>query len=65
MEPVDVLVGRGDGTFGRTQRFHSGSFPTSIVMTDLNRDGHPDAAVVDYLDDTLTIYLWNAGFHCE
>ena len=37
---VDVLVGRGDGTFGRTQRFHSGSFP-HVNRRDRSEPGRP------------------------
>ena len=44
---------------------HTGSEPQSFLARDFNGDGHSDLAFVDYLDDTLTILLWNDGTACR
>jgi len=62
---VVVLLGNGDGTFQQVQSIHTGSLPQSIVAADLNGDGHPDLAVADYSEDTVTIFLWNDGYRCQ
>jgi FG-GAP-like repeat len=62
---VVVLIGNGDGTFQQMQSIHTGSLPQSIVAADLNGDGHPDLAVADYLEDTVTIFLWSDGYRCQ
>jgi hypothetical protein len=43
-----VLLGNGDGTFGRAKAYPSGLFPISIVSADFNGDGIPDLAVANY-----------------
>lgn len=62
---VVVLIGNGDGTFQEIQSIHIGSSPGSIVAADLNGDGHPDLAVADYLEDTVTIFLWNGSYRFQ
>jgi hypothetical protein len=39
---VDVLLGKGDGTFGPPQTFNGGSNPFSVAVADVNGDGKPD-----------------------
>jgi hypothetical protein len=60
-----VLLGNGDGTFRQIQSIHAGSTPAPSVAADLNGDGHPDLAVVDGLEDTVTIFFWNDGYRCQ
>src|SRR5207248_10461336 len=45
MPAVTVLLGNGDGTFGRAQDYAIASNPLSIVVGDFNRDGIVDVAV--------------------
>lgn len=42
---VSVLLGRGDGTFGKAKNFAAGSSPNSIAIGDINQDSHDDLAV--------------------
>jgi len=43
---VAVLLGKGDGTFGRPMRYHGGVRPWQLVLGDFNGDGNLDLAVV-------------------
>jgi len=61
---LDVLLGRGDGTFKPWQRIPLGSFPISIGVATLNADEHPDIAVIDDLENTLTVLIWNDRYRC-
>ncbi|HEY7373055.1 MAG TPA: VCBS repeat-containing protein [Polyangia bacterium] len=62
---ISFLQGDGRGGFRQVQNMHTGSEPQSFVARDFNGDGHADLAFVDYLDDTLTILLWNDGYACR
>jgi hypothetical protein len=42
---VSVLLGKGDGSFGRARFFAVGSSPNSIAVGDINRDSRDDLAV--------------------
>jgi Bacterial Ig-like domain (group 3)/FG-GAP-like repeat len=42
---VGVLLGNGDGTFQTVQTYSVGFHLLSIVVADVNRDGHPDVLV--------------------
>jgi hypothetical protein len=44
---VEVLFGRGDGTFGRPMPLPAGSYPTAVAVADVNGDGRPDIVVAD------------------
>jgi hypothetical protein len=44
---IQILLGKGDGTFGPAQSFAGGSNPTSVVVGDVNGDGKPDLVVGD------------------
>lgn len=37
-----MVFGNGDGTFQPEQRFVTGLFPSSVVVSDINLDGFPD-----------------------
>jgi hypothetical protein len=43
---ISVLLGKGDGTFGRPTRYYAGVRPTDLAMADFNGDGNLDMAVV-------------------
>jgi len=49
---VFVLFGHGDGTFDTPTVLEVGLEPSSIVVKDLNRDGHDDIAVADDMSDS-------------
>ena len=42
---VNILLGRGDGTFGAAVRFPAGANPSSIAVGDFNHDGKADLVV--------------------
>jgi hypothetical protein len=42
-----VLLGKGDGTFGKSVPFTAGVRPTALAVGDFNGDGKPDLAVAD------------------
>jgi hypothetical protein len=67
---VDILLGKGDGTFGAPQRVAVGLQPSALAVADLTGDGTPDLVTVDGGDptavsstnntiDTLTVVLGN------
>jgi len=49
---VSVLLGNGDGTFQAPVGYNSGGYTTnSVVIGDLNGDGHPDLVVANECQD--------------
>lgn len=62
---VSMLLANADGTFRQIQNIHTGSLVQSIVVLDVNGDAHSDLALIDYIDDTLTILLWTDGYRCR
>ena len=54
---VSVLLGRGDGTFGRQARFLAGAYPTSLVIGNFNGNQRPDIAVVNLISKDIWILL--------
>jgi hypothetical protein len=59
---VYVLLGNGDGTFStpKGSPYSVGSFPTALVLADLNKDGYPDIVTLNNGADTASILL-NSG----
>ena len=53
---VTLLWGNGDGTF-TPQNFTSGNSPSWMVVDDFNGDGQEDFAVVNSVDDTISVFL--------
>lgn len=49
---IGVLLGNGDGTFNKLQKFptNSGGTPTSLVTADFNLDGNLDLMTTDQID---------------
>jgi len=57
---VTVFLGNGDGTFQAPVSYApGGSGPTSLAVTDINRDGVPDVLVANYFDATVGQLLGN------
>ncbi len=60
---IDVLLGKGDGTFAAAVSYSAGLVPVSVIATDLNRDDKPDLAVIDAQPgakyDQLLVFLGN------
>jgi hypothetical protein len=42
---LTVFLGNGDGTFGPPHTYPAGTGPESVVVADVNGDGHPDLVV--------------------
>ena len=54
---VSVLLGAGDGTFGRPLSYSAGAGPTSVAIEDLDGDGVPDLAVANIFSKDVTVLL--------
>jgi hypothetical protein len=54
---VDILLGRGNGTFHEFSSYSTGNDPGAAVSGDFSRDGNADLAVASRL--TLHIYVGN------
>ena len=66
---INVLLGKGDGTFQRALSYNSGaSDTTSVAVADLNRDGKPDLVVANYFggsssNSLVGVLMNNTGIH--
>lgn len=64
---IEVLLNQGNGTFMATNdQIHTivlgtGKAPVAIASGDFNNDGHPDLAVADSGDGTVTLFLSSAA----
>jgi Flp pilus assembly secretin CpaC len=63
---VSVLLGFGtngtqNGTFGAQTTFATGKGPAGIAAADFNNDAHPDLAVTNQTDGTVSIMLGNGN----
>ena len=58
---VAVLLGNGNATFSLAtgSPFAVGKSPVAIASADLNADSHPDLAVVNQTDNTVSVLLGN------
>src|SRR5579863_7031609 len=57
---VQVLLGKGDGTFKSATSYPAGDSPEfGIITADFNGDGNLDIAVSDYLAFTVSVLLGN------
>jgi hypothetical protein len=61
---VDVLLGKGDGTFQSPVDYSSGPWPAtswSVAIGDVNGDGHPDLVVGNFTGPTDGIHWGSVG----
>ncbi len=58
---VSILLGNGDATFTQATNspFAVGKSPVAIATGDVNDDSHPDLAVVNQSDNTVSVLLGN------
>jgi Flp pilus assembly secretin CpaC len=56
---VSIFLGNGDGTFGTTTTYATGTLPSGIAEADFNNDGHLDLAISNQTDNTVSILLGN------
>jgi hypothetical protein len=56
---VNVLLGRGDGTFASPLSFPVGKHTTSVAIGDFNADGKPDIVATNFLSGGVTVLLGN------
>jgi adhesin/invasin len=55
---ADVLISNADGTYGQGGGLTAGQ-PTGLVVTDFNRDGILDVAVLSYMNSSVAVALGN------
>jgi hypothetical protein len=58
---ISVLLGKGDGTFGRPTRYYAGVRTTELAMADFKGDGNLDVAVVPTNGKSRIIVLLGNG----
>lgn len=58
---VSVLLGNGDGTFGRNAAYATGQRPYGVATADFNGDGRKDIATLNVNDNTVSILLGGPG----
>jgi Bacterial Ig-like domain (group 3)/FG-GAP-like repeat/FG-GAP repeat len=58
---ISVLLGNGDGTFGASANYFSGSSPGSLAIADFNHDGAPDLVSGDLLRLSVDVLLNTGG----
>jgi len=58
---VAILLGNGNATFSlaASSPFAVGKSPVAIASADLNLDSHPDLAIVNQVDNTVSVVLGN------
>jgi len=56
---VAVLLGNGDGTVQAPVEYDAGSDPRSVVLADLNQDGHPDLVAANHGSWDVSVLLGN------
>ncbi len=54
---VSVLLGNGDGTFGKPASYPVGADPTAIATDDLNDDGYDDIVTADAGSGDISVLL--------
>ena len=58
---VSVLLGNGDGTFASDVLYGVGTTPRSVVMADMDDDGHLDVVVSNNVGDNISIAIGNGA----
>jgi FG-GAP-like repeat/CARDB len=56
-DEVRVIVNRGNGELGETNRLSPGRGPRGVVVADFNRDGWLDVAVSNFLSGDIAVFL--------
>ena len=56
-DKVSVLLGDGNGGFGKPTTFGVGLFPRSPIVEDFNLDGKPDVATANLGDSSVSVLL--------
>ena len=56
---VSILLGTGGGLLAPAKSFSVGNEPVAMTSFDFNKDGHTDLAVVNQLDNTVTVLIAN------
>lgn len=54
---VHVLLGKGDGTFGKAMSYETGPVPSAVAVGDFNDDGKMDVATANFGDGTVSVLL--------
>ena len=60
-DTVSVLMGNGDGSFGRASAFSVGSRPYGVAAADLNGDGKLDIVTTGYGSNSVSVLLNTGG----
>ena len=64
---VGIFIGYGNGTFSKQTTYSTGSSsgPSALTSGDLNKDGWPDIAVVNYRTNNVGIFFgyWQWNFY--
>jgi hypothetical protein len=58
-DQIQVLLGKGDGTFEPPVNYTVGTAPSSIAAADFNHDGNLDLVVSNSIGDTVSVLLGN------
>ena len=58
---ITIALGRGDGTFGETVTFATGTDPFSLTAGDFNGDGKLDVATANYGSNNVSVLLGNGA----
>jgi hypothetical protein len=56
---VEVLLGKGDGTFGPAVAYAPGFGANALATADLNHDGNPDIVIANVAGDSVIVLLGN------
>ena len=56
---VEVLLGKGDGTFAPAVLYNAGKEPQAIAAADVNRDGRLDLLVTNFGDNNVSVLIGN------
>jgi len=54
---VGILLGKGDGTFGRATGYTVGDGPWGVATADFDGDGNLDIATANYGSETVSVLL--------